>query len=176
MYANMLWHIRKYGANPDYIDTQSTERKHKESVKVLYVHTSKRKNEFAEEVANGYAKRLKFELLYEAFHRWEIGKKTRAKTSLIGRAPMYRKRLLSGHICFVGGPDVTHSLLSTRQLSDLIEEYLTALGWSFSTVSVHTLTSIVLEDGSRISFTTSTGLLSAVLKTDKNVDQASYVR
>jgi hypothetical protein len=89
---------------------------------------------------------------------------------------MYRKRLLSGHICFVGGPDVTHSLLSTRQLSDLIEEYLTALGWSFSTVSVHTLTSIVLEDGSRISFTTSTGLLSAVLKNDKKVDQASYVR
>ena len=172
----MLLKYRKYGAIPDYIDTQSTERKHKESVKAIYGNTSKRKNTFAEEVARGYAKKLKFELLYDAFFRMKSQSTKNSVKQNPGGNVVVRRRQLNGKKIYIPQEDSVHYLCDNDKLNDMIDHYIENEGWVHENVIVKTLGHTDLLDSSRITYGNEKTLCAAVLRDDEKLVESQYVR
>ena len=174
--VNFFYCYRKYGANPDYIDTQATERKHKESVKAIYSHTSKRKGIFDEEVAIGYAKKVKFQLLFEAFSRLkepdeDTKKERRSKGSVI-----YIHTQPNGDLHYIPKRGLIHPLIHWRIFDSMLRTFLVRLQWSPDVTLVKSIQHSKLRDSTLISYGNKNGMSCGVLLADEAIHNTCFVR
>ena len=138
--------------------------------------TSKRKGTFHEEVAVGYAKKMKFEVLLAAFSRMKESEEVKKKATRSKGSVIYRTTMPNGDLHYLPKRRNIHPLIHWSMFDTLIKECLVELNWSSETTTVTCIQHTKLRDFTRISYGNKHGLCSGVLLAGAEVLDTRFVR